>query len=390
MAFELFVELGSKAAVAKRLNESGHRTRRGAEWRDVTVARLLSCPSARGLYPVAKSALNEDGERVEKPADEWEYVECPRIVSEALWEQVQSALTNDVKASTTVQLRSHSFTGLLFCACGGRMNASGSSPKYVCAKCGRRIAMADLDAVFLDEVTSFLHARKRIAAERISGDPELASERSLLRQREERVQQIDGEIAKTERLYMENRITVQRFEKLHHPLEAERVSMQREIGRIRAKIKRLESKAPTNEKPASFNPKSLRDRWPTLVPAARHEIARTFVERIVVSDDEIEFAYRFRDPFERTAKPQQIPGPTNSRERSESTGDEPLYIRLPKPGQLCPRTGMTRSALNELILPTGRNSYRPLVESKCLRKHKDGKGTRLIVWQSLKEYLAKR
>jgi len=68
--------------------------------------------------------------------------------------------------------------------------------------------------------------------------------------------------------------------------------------------------------------------------------------------------------------------------------DEPLYIRLPKPGQQCARTGMTRSALNELILPTVRNSYRPPVESKCLRKREGGKGTRLIVWQSLKEYLA--
>lgn len=51
---------------------------------------------------------------------------------------------------------------------------------------------------------------------------------------------------------------------------------------------------------------------------------------------------------------------------------------------------MTRSALNELILPTEKNSYLPPVESKCLRKREGGKGTRLIVWQSLKEYLARQ
>jgi hypothetical protein len=33
----------------------------------------------------------------------------------------------------------------------------------------------------------------------------------------------------------------------------------------------------------------------------------------------------------------------------------PEFLRLPKPGMLCPFTGMGRSALNELILPTPRN-----------------------------------
>ncbi len=49
---------------------------------------------------------------------------------------------------------------------------------------------------------------------------------------------------------------------------------------------------------------------------------------------------------------------------------------------------MTRSALNELILPSERNQYFPPVESKSLRRREGGKGTRLIVWESLKDYLA--
>ena len=49
---------------------------------------------------------------------------------------------------------------------------------------------------------------------------------------------------------------------------------------------------------------------------------------------------------------------------------------------------MTRSALNELILPSERNHFRPPVQSKSLRKREGGKGTRLIIWQSLKDYLS--
>ena len=41
LAFELYLELRNKAAVARRLNELGHQTRRGSKWRDVTVVRIL-------------------------------------------------------------------------------------------------------------------------------------------------------------------------------------------------------------------------------------------------------------------------------------------------------------------------------------------------------------
>jgi hypothetical protein len=51
---------------------------------------------------------------------------------------------------------------------------------------------------------------------------------------------------------------------------------------------------------------------------------------------------------------------------------------------------MTRSALNELILPNERNGYSPPVESTSLRKREGGKGIRLILWQSLNEYLSTR
>jgi hypothetical protein len=51
---------------------------------------------------------------------------------------------------------------------------------------------------------------------------------------------------------------------------------------------------------------------------------------------------------------------------------------------------MTRSELNELILPNERNGYRPPVESISLRKRAGGKGIRLILWQSLNDYSSDR
>ena len=66
--------------------------------------------------------------------------------------------------------------------------------------------------------------------------------------------------------------------------------------------------------------------------------------------------------------------------------NRPEFIRLPKGGQ-CPHTGLSRSKLNQLILPCEQNDWKPPVKSACLRKRGAAKGTRLIVLQSLLDYL---
>jgi hypothetical protein len=68
---------------------------------------------------------------------------------------------------------------------------------------------------------------------------------------------------------------------------------------------------------------------------------------------------------------------------------EPEYIRLPRPGQRDPYFGLSRSYLNELILPCKANSYRPSVKSAVLRKKGARTGVRLIHLQSLREFIKK-
>jgi hypothetical protein len=48
---------------------------------------------------------------------------------------------------------------------------------------------------------------------------------------------------------------------------------------------------------------------------------------------------------------------------------------------------MSRSALNELILPAERNGFKPPVRSFCLRKKGAKTGIRLVDYQSLSSYI---
>ena len=65
----------------------------------------------------------------------------------------------------------------------------------------------------------------------------------------------------------------------------------------------------------------------------------------------------------------------------------PTFIRLPKAGSRCLWTGLSRSKLNQLILPCDANGHSPPVKSVPLRPRGALKGTRLILLESLLDYL---
>src|SRR5437762_42594 len=66
----------------------------------------------------------------------------------------------------------------------------------------------------------------------------------------------------------------------------------------------------------------------------------------------------------------------------------PVYIRLPKSGTLCPWTGLSRSHLNQIILPSAANDWQPQVRSFSIRtKPGAWRGVRMIVFASLLEFL---
>ena len=66
------------------------------------------------------------------------------------------------------------------------------------------------------------------------------------------------------------------------------------------------------------------------------------------------------------------------------------FLRLPPPGQQCPICGLSRSALNDLILPSEKNGGKPPVKSFCLRQKGAKTGIRLVDYQSLRDYIRAR
>ena len=80
----------------------------------------------------------------------------------------------------------------------------------------------------------------------------------------------------------------------------------------------------------------------------------------------------------------------HSRNDDLQPGVEPLTIRLPRTGERCPWTGLTRSAMNELVLPCKANRFSPPVRSCVIKAAGRSRGIRLIIFGSLKKFLGEK
>jgi hypothetical protein len=164
---------------------------------------------------------------------------------------------------------------------------------------------------------------------------------------------------------MENKISLERFEKIHRPLEDRRRALQREIGRIKAKISRIAGKRDSDEQKQVFDPKTAKT---ALAAAVRQPLGRQivhgFVSRINVGSDELEFTYRFREISERTAKSQHLHGQHFLLRQALPDGDEPLYIRLPKSGATLPPHRYDTLGAQRAHPSIRAEQLRPTVESK--------------------------
>ncbi len=277
--------------------------------------------------------------------------------------------------------------------------------KYVCPECRDSIPIVDIEGIFQDELESYLNERKESVAYGISGDAELLDQRHSLSDRFREIRKTETEIFRNHHLYLQGEISTERFGQIHQPLENRLADLKAEVSQIEREIRRLESES---DVPLEVDIDAMIKGWPNLPVKNRREVAQILIDRITIGNGDVEFSYRISQYPAPTNLPPTPPNKSNSdghpspspKEASKTqhtnrptnqipptTTDGPVFIRLPKSGDLCPRTGLTRSMLNELVLPTKRNGYNPPVKSKSLRGQGKTRGVRLILWESLRAYL---
>lgn len=297
LMYELFLTHRRKKKVARLLNEQGHRTRKGAEFSDTTVDRLLRDPTAKGKHRLNYTSSVDSRKAWKlKPESEWEYADVPPIVSEEVWNRANSILEEArAKLKKPTKPTVHLFAGLTFCECGGKMYVLSGSPKYVCQKCRNKLAADDLEAVYLAQLADFFTSAPALRSKLEEGRAALVEKEQLLTVKRRDLEKTKGEIDRVYRLYVDERLTAEQFSEFFEPLEARKKALEVEIPQAEAEIDRERIDSLSVGEVIS-EAESLKAQWPSLSKEGRRAVVESITQRITVgvgieTNVEIELSY---------------------------------------------------------------------------------------------------
>lgn len=303
-AYELFLEHRRKQTVARLLNEKGYRTRKGCLWKHTQIVDILRDDSAKGVYFFNRKKRIGPWEHVPKPESEWGRVDCPRIVPDELWHQVNRILEVQAKSwKKPGRLPAQTFSKLAWCKCGGKMYARTDSPKYLCRACNNKIPIADLEDVFHEELRGFFADSARLATHLSDAEKNVKEKETLLVSHEQSIQKIREEMKQTHRLYVEGHITPQGFGEFYKPAEERLNQLLTELPRLQAEVDLMRVNHISAEDVAA-EANSLYEKWPALPLDDRRKIAEAVCEKIVIGQGEIDITFSYLPTSEELCKNQ--------------------------------------------------------------------------------------
>jgi site-specific DNA recombinase len=292
-----------KKAVVRLLNEMGHRTRNGAKFTSKTVTRLLQDTTAKGIHKMNYTSRNGQTKQCTiKPESEWQLHEVPRLVSDELWEECDRLIDESYsKQSRPAKKPVQLFAGVAHCECGERMYVPSNSPKYVCRACRNKIAIADLDAIFIDEIKGFSLSPEAIA-NYLKSSSETASEKErLLAIQRQELQRVQKEIQRTYDLYQQEKLDTEGFSRFYDPLNERQKQIQAAIPTLEAEIDLMKVNSLSAEEVAT-QAGNLYEHWQTMQPEEKRELIEIIADKIVVGKEEITINLCYAPSCEEMAK----------------------------------------------------------------------------------------
>jgi site-specific DNA recombinase len=285
---ELFAKHKRKRKVAQILNEQGCRTRRGDNFSDTSIDRMLRDPIAKGMRRVNYTESTGDKKKWKlKPKEEWVFIEAPRIVSDEVWDKCNQILDDMTKSGKVRGKGIHLFTGIVECECGSKMYIRTLSPKYVCYKCGNKISPDDLEEIFRGQLESFLFSDSEIQRHLNKEKQMLKDKESLLLNRQKEYQKLKQKSANILELYNEGELTKRAFREHHGPVYEKQKQIEQSMLELQSEIDALRMQSLDNSQ-VLYEAQNLQKRWTSFTKEDKRSIIETVTKSIKVGKEDIE------------------------------------------------------------------------------------------------------
>jgi site-specific DNA recombinase len=295
LMYELFLQYKRKKAVASELNKRGFRTRNGSLFSGTTIDRLLRDPSAKGqrIANYTKS-LGEGKKWIIKPKEDWVVRPCEPIVSESLWNECNQILTSQEQKRQKPGPRAiHLLSGFVTCNCGKKMYVfHESAGKYVCKDCKNRIAIVDLDEIYLDQLKTFLLTNTDAVTYRRESESILEQRETLLLETRTKYQKLYKRMSELMNLRLDGELSKEVFLKEHKPLEEQYLQLENQLPELEAEVGFLRIQSLSSETVLE-EAKNLYDRWPILSFEEKRTIVEVITEKVTVGKNDIHIALAY-------------------------------------------------------------------------------------------------
>ena len=160
-------------------------------------------------------------------------------------------------------------------------------PKYTCEGCRNKIPVADLEAVYRDQLRHFVVSPEEIEAHNAAA-LEAMREKALLEEAaENELRKIESEDDRLYQLYLDNQLSKDDFGRRHRPLSERRTQLEHELPRLQAELDVLRISSASREE-ALGEARDLTARWDDLAETEKRQIIEAITDRIVVGKDDVE------------------------------------------------------------------------------------------------------
>lgn len=293
LIYEIFAEHKRKRTVARILNERGFRTRdrknvKGGLFTATTVERLIKDPTAKGEHRsnYTKSLGDKKHWKV-KAEHEWVINPVEPIVSTKLWDECNALLeARKTKGERPTKKGKNALQGFVVCHCGEKMRFPYNTPKWVCLKCRNKIPVADLDALFRDEIKNFMVSAEKVASYVATTQNGVAEKKTLLATLKKERERLKIEANECFELYHAGGLTVPQFKERFQPVDARKQQLEREIPRLEGEVSAESAKEVSADYVAS-EAHSFYDNWPKLPEDRKRQIVEVILKDIVVGKDDV-------------------------------------------------------------------------------------------------------
>ncbi len=214
---------------------------------------------------------------------------CPALVSEDIWNECNRLLDESEKKRKRLGPQAkHLLAGYVHCTCDKKMYVfhETKSSTYSCKKCKNRIAVADLDEIFHDQLKTFFLTDISISEYLQKIDITLQEKNNLLNSMLDERETVKKKMDRLVNLRINEEMDKQNFAEHYRPLEERSKQINDQLPELQAEIDFLTIQHKSSDT-VLHDAKDLYSQWDTLTFEDKRAIVEVITERITIDSEDI-------------------------------------------------------------------------------------------------------